>query len=111
MLISTDPTIYNLQIGYFTQFNQFSAIIVQVFILIRSISYTLFSQKNLWEFSSKIDHSCSKISSKSVAIFVLELKSPNNIIAYGTCTTNADSVKSICYFEELNNIGSFSSVL
>ena len=33
------------------------------------------------------------------------------IIAYGTYTTNADSVKSMCYFEELKNIGSFSSVL
>ena len=33
------------------------------------------------------------------------------IIAYGTCTTNADSVKSMCYFEELHDIGSFSSVL
>ena len=35
----------------------------------------------------------------------------HRIIAYGMCTTNADSVKSRCYFEELNNIGSFSSVL
>ena len=41
MLISTDPTIDNLQIRYFTQFNQFSAIIVQVCIIIRSINYTL----------------------------------------------------------------------
>ena len=33
------------------------------------------------------------------------------MVAYWTCTTNADSVKSMCYFEELNNIGSFLSVL
>ena len=35
----------------------------------------------------------------------------HRIIAYWTCTTNADSVKSMCYFEELNNISSFPSVL
>ena len=32
-------------------------------------------------------------------------------IAYWTCTTNADSVKSMCYFEQLNNISSFPPVL
>ena len=35
----------------------------------------------------------------------------HRIIAYGTCTTNADSVKSMRYLEELINISSFSSVL
>ena len=29
----------------------------------------------------------------------------------GACTTNAYSVKSMCYFEEFNNISSFPSVL
>ena len=80
MLISTDPAIDNLQIRHFTQFDKFSAIIVQVFILICSINYTLFFKEELMGFSSRIAPSCSKISSKSVANFVIELKSPNNII-------------------------------
>ena len=35
----------------------------------------------------------------------------HRIIAYWTCTTNDDSVQSMCYFEELNNISYFLSVL
>ena len=35
----------------------------------------------------------------------------HRIIVYGTCTTNADSVKSMCYLEKSNNIDSFTSVL
>ena len=41
MLISTDPVIDNLQ------FNKYSAITVQVFILIRSIKYALFFNEKL----------------------------------------------------------------
>ena len=33
------------------------------------------------------------------------------LLHMGHYTTNADSVQSMCYFEELNNIGSFSAVL
>ena len=52
-----------------------------MFILICSNNYTLFFQTRVdGGFYSRIDPSCSKISSKYVAMCVLELKSPNNII-------------------------------